>query len=77
VARHRDLLRPEVTDEEVGAILRMSAPNIGGYAIGILLARLAPQAAVFAFLITSVVGLLRARGGPRTGSDHRRSSTIA
>ena len=30
VARNRDLLRPEVTDDEVRAILRMTAPNIGG-----------------------------------------------
>jgi uncharacterized membrane protein len=78
VARNRDLLRPDVTDDEVRAILRMTAPNIGGYAAGILLARLAPQAAVFAFLITSIVALMRARGTPPdTSGRQRHSSTIA
>jgi uncharacterized membrane protein len=78
VARNRDLLRPDVTDDEIRAILRMTAPNIGGYAAGILLARLAPQAAVFAFLITSIVALMRARGTPPdTSGRQRHSSTIA
>ena len=78
VARNRDLLRPDVTDDEVRAILRMTAPNIGGYAAGILLARLVPQAAVFAFLITSIVALMRARGTPPdTSGRQRHSSTIA
>ena len=78
VARNRDLLRPDVTDDEIRAILRMTAPNIGGYAVGILLARLAPQAAVFAFLITSIVALMRARGTPPdTSGRQRHSSTIA
>jgi uncharacterized membrane protein len=78
VARNRDLLCPDVTDDEVRAILRMTAPNIGGYAAGILLARLAPQAAVFAFLITSIVALMRARGTPPdTSGRQRHSSTIA
>ena len=56
----------------------MTAPNIGGYAVGILRARLAPQAAVFAFLITSIVALMRARGTPpETPGRQRHSSTIA
>jgi uncharacterized membrane protein len=78
VARNRELLQPEVTDDEVRAISRMTAPNIGGYAVGILLARVAPQAAVFAFLLTSIVALSRARGAPPGTTDHsRRSRTIA
>jgi uncharacterized membrane protein len=78
VARNRDLLRPEVTDDEVRAVTRMAAPNIGGYALGILLARAFPQVAVFAFLITSTIALTRARGAPPHRADHaRRSSTIA
>ena len=78
VARNRDLLRPDVTDDEARAILRMTAPNIGGYAVGILRARLAPQAAVFAFLITSIVALMRARGTPpETRGRQRHPSTIA
>jgi len=34
VARNRDLLGPDVTDDEVRAILRMTAPNIGGHPAG-------------------------------------------
>jgi uncharacterized membrane protein len=78
VARNRELLKVEVTDEEVRTISRLTAPNIGGYAVGILLARLAPQAAVFAFLATSIIALLRARGAPPEESGHERHSrTIA
>jgi len=67
-----------VTDEEVRAISRMAAPNIGGYAVGILLARLFPQAAVFAFLITSIIALIRARGAPPENPVRQRhSGTIA
>jgi hypothetical protein len=33
VARNRALLRPEVSDEEVDAILRLVAPNIGFYVL--------------------------------------------
>jgi uncharacterized membrane protein len=78
VAQRRELLRPEVTDEEVRTITRLAAPNIGGYAVGILLARLFPQAAVFAFLITSVIALMRARGAPPDDAAHaRHSNTIA
>ena len=33
IARHRELLRPDVTDEEVNAILLRATPNIGFYAL--------------------------------------------
>jgi len=62
VARNRELLRPEVTDEEVTSILLATSPSIGFYAAAIALALLAPQIAALAYLVIAVVGVLRARG---------------
>ena len=45
VARDRELLRPEVTDEEVNALLVATSPSIGFYAGAIALAIVAPQIA--------------------------------
>src|SRR5438445_9723588 len=61
-ARNRDLLRPEVSEEEVGAILRATTPSIGFYVGFLLLALAAPRAAAFGYLLVAVVGVLRARG---------------
>ena len=79
VARDRELLRPEVTDAEVGTILRMSAPNIGGYAGGIA-GRGARAAGRCVRLPGDLAGsLFRARGMPPSAdaSRHRRPTTIA
>ncbi len=62
VARDRDLLRPEVTDDEVSAILRASSPSIGFYGGTIALAVVAPRLAAFAYLVIAVVAVLRVRG---------------
>jgi uncharacterized membrane protein len=62
VARDRELLRPEVTDDEVNAILLATSPGIGFYAGAIALAVVAPQVAAFGYLLIAVVGVLRARG---------------
>jgi TMEM175 potassium channel family protein len=62
VARDRQLLRPEVTDAEVRAILRAATPSIGFYAGATALALLAPRVAAFGYLVIAVVAILRARG---------------
>ena len=62
VARDRELLRPEVRDEEVNAILRAASPSIGFYAAAIGLAIVAPRAAAFGYLVIAVAGILRVRG---------------
>jgi uncharacterized membrane protein len=66
VARDRELLKPEVSDEEVNAILLASSPSIGFYAGAIALAIVAPQAAAFGYLLIAVVGVLRVRGDEAT-----------
>ena len=62
VARDRRLLRPEVTDAEVRAILRAATPNIGFYVGATALAVFAPRVAAFGYLVIAVVSILRARG---------------
>jgi uncharacterized membrane protein len=62
VARDRDLLKPEVTDEEVTAILVATSPSIGFYAGAIAVALVAPRVAAFGYLAIAVVGVLRVRG---------------
>ena len=61
VARDRQLLKPEVSDEEVNAILLATSPNVGFYVGVTLLAIIAPRVAAFGFLVIAVVGVLRAR----------------
>jgi uncharacterized membrane protein len=62
VVRDRELLRPEVSDEEVNAILRATSPSIGFYAGAIALAVVAPRVAALGYLLIALVGVLRARG---------------
>jgi uncharacterized membrane protein len=62
VASDRELLKPEVSDEEVNAILIATSPSIGFYAGAIALAIVAPQIAAFGYLLIAVVGVLRVRG---------------
>ncbi len=62
VARDRQLLKPEVSDEEVKAILLATTPNIGLFAAAIALAVVAPRAAAIGYLVIAAVGVLRVRG---------------
>jgi uncharacterized membrane protein len=62
VARDRELLQPEVSDDEVKAILLASSPSIGFYAGVTALAIVAPRAAAFGYLLIAVVSVLRVRG---------------
>jgi hypothetical protein len=71
VARDRHLLRPEVSDAEVRAILLATTPNIGFY-LGVLAISVAfPQAAAFGYLVIAIVGVLRARGDETTSTAAR------
>ncbi len=62
VARDRELLKPEVSDEEVKAILLATTPKIGLFAAAIALAVVAPRAAAIGYLVIAAVGVLRVRG---------------
>ncbi|HEU6446032.1 MAG TPA: TMEM175 family protein [Gaiellaceae bacterium] len=62
VARDRELLRPEVSDDEVNALLLASSPSIGFYGGTIALAIVAPRAAAFAYLLIAILAIARVRG---------------
>ena len=76
VAAHRDLLEPDVTDEDVAAMTLLTAPNMGFYAVVVLLALLAPAVAAFGYLAIAVIALFRTRGDstahPRPPDQPRR-----
>jgi uncharacterized membrane protein len=62
VARHRDLLEPGVTGDEITAMTLLTAPSMGFYAAVLLLALVAPHIAAFGYLLVAVVGVFRQRG---------------
>jgi hypothetical protein len=66
ISRERDLLKPEVSEQEVNAILVASTPSLGFYAGVIVLAIFAPRVAAFGFLVIAIVAVLRARGDQAT-----------
>ena len=65
VAAHRDLLEPGVSDDEVQAITKLAAPNIGFNVAIVLLAFIAPQIAAFGYLLIAVIALFRQHGDTR------------
>jgi uncharacterized membrane protein len=65
VVRDRELLRPEVSDEEVKAITIAATPSIGFYVGATAIAVVAPRVAAIGYLVIAVVGVLRAHGDQR------------
>jgi uncharacterized membrane protein len=61
VARDRKLLKPEVTEAEVNAILLATSPSIAFYGGAIALGIVARQVAAFGYLLIAVLGVLRVR----------------
>jgi uncharacterized membrane protein len=62
IARDRDLLKPEVSEKEINAIMVAATPNLGFYVGVIVLAIFAPIVAAFGYLLVAIFALLRARG---------------
>jgi TMEM175 potassium channel family protein len=62
VARDRELLKPEVREAEVRAILVAATPNIGFYVAATVIAIIAPKVAAFGCLAIAIVAVLRVRG---------------
>ena len=61
-ARDRHLLKPEVTDEEVHALLLATTPSIGFYVVLIGVSIVVPTVAAFGYLVIGIISVLRARG---------------
>jgi uncharacterized membrane protein len=68
IASDRQLLRPEVTDEEVNAILIRATPGTGLYVGVTALAIVAPRVAAFGYLVIAVIAVLSARGDEPTSA---------
>jgi uncharacterized membrane protein len=70
IVRDRQLLKPEVSDEEIRAITRATTPSPGFFVASIILAIFAPKAAAITYLVAALVLVLRARGDPGSaGTD--------
>lgn len=63
VTKHRDLLKPGVTDREVRAMTLLTAPSMVVYVVVVGIAFLAPRVAAFGYLLIAVVGVFRERCG--------------
>lgn len=61
VARERELLKPDVTDADVEAIGRATAPSLGFYIVTTLVALLTPRAAAIGYLVIALISIARAR----------------
>ena len=61
VASNRDLLRPEVSEQEFNSSPG-DHPSLGFYVGVIVLAILDPKVAVFGYLLIAIVAVLRVRG---------------
>jgi uncharacterized membrane protein len=66
IRREHDLLRPDVSEQEINAILVATTPSLGFYVGVIALAIFAPRVAAFGFLVISIVVVLRAHGDQGT-----------
>ena len=73
VMRDRGLLNPNVSAQEVNAILLAVTPSLGFYIGVIVLAIFAPEIAAFGYLVVAIVGVLRAHGD--TAAQPARSET--
>jgi uncharacterized membrane protein len=62
VAHDRTLLKPDVSQAEVKAILAAATPNVGFYIGATVLAILAPKVAAVGYLVIAIVVVLRTRG---------------
>jgi uncharacterized membrane protein len=65
IVRDRDLLKPEVSEQEINAITLTMTPSLGFYVGVIVLAIFAPKVAAFGYLVIAIVAVLRAYGDPR------------
>ena len=61
-ANNRSLLKPDVGEQQIKAITRITTPNLGFYVAVIVLGFIAPTVAAFGYLTIAIVALARARG---------------
>jgi uncharacterized membrane protein len=62
IMRRRHLLKPEVSEREINAILVATTPSLGLYVGVTVLAIFAPRVAAYCYVVVAVVSVLRAYG---------------
>ena len=62
VSLDREVLRPEVDDDEIRSIALATAPSIGVYGAMLALAFFVPRVAIVGYLVIAIIALLRMRG---------------
>ena len=68
MAQHRELLDPEVTDDEINAMTNLTTPSIDFSVAAVVVAILAPQVAAVGYLLIAVIAVFRQRGDRTTAS---------
>ena len=69
IVRDRQLVKPEVSDQEINAITLATTPNTGAFLGAIVLAIIVPKVAAFGYLVIAVIAVFRARGDEATGTE--------
>jgi hypothetical protein len=62
VSLDREILRQDVSDDQIKSIALATAPSIGLYGAMIALAFFFPRVAIFGYLAIAIVALLRSHG---------------
>jgi uncharacterized membrane protein len=71
VASNPRIMRPDVSEDEVRALLVAVTPNIAFYVAFLVLAIFAPRIAAFGFLAIAILLVLRARGDADLSPERR------
>jgi uncharacterized membrane protein len=69
ILRDRQLLKPEVTDQEIKAITLATTPHTAAFLGATVLAIIFPKVAAFGYLAIAVLGVFSARGAEATGTE--------
>ena len=75
ILRDRQLLKPEVTDQEINAITLAATPHTAAFLGATVLAIIFPKVAAFGYLAIAVIAVFRARGDDTTASEPAQGSS--
>ena len=69
ILRDRQLLKPDVSDQEINAITLAATPHTGAFLGATVLAIIFPKVAAFGYLAIAVIAVFSARGEEATGTE--------
>jgi uncharacterized membrane protein len=76
VARRPELHRSDVTNQEIDKLMQGTAPTIGFYVGAGALALVQPQVAVFGYLLTAIIAVLRAPGDEHSTAPNAETRVV-